>query len=346
MTSPYIESLPDDLLSEILVRLPADDLHDRARLVCRRWSHIISSVAFANTHLHHSSYGLVLSAHGRSHPIYVSATKQGQIEVSRLSCKCITIASCNGLLLEFPPRGITSLHILNPATKKAFLLPEIESKSLSRYRLCGVAYGATSMEYKVVQMHVDRHRPHTLHLAILTVGVDNSWRQLQVEHLPDNLRPLFHCTRVVAERFVYWASMHCREILTLDMETEIITETSVPLPACASIEKFFYLSTGRNLSLLFRRRDSTWEVWEMKPEAGEWRKCTHFQFSFEQIDDHELFWPCGWVKYPEVLACHTGIASTLIFYNLRTHEIDPTQVHGHIVGIQPFPHRNTLLWLS
>ncbi|KAL6524410.1 hypothetical protein OROHE_016081 [Orobanche hederae] len=53
-----LESLPDELLSSILVRLPADYLHHIARLVCRRWSHMIRSDAFVNNQIQHSTYDL------------------------------------------------------------------------------------------------------------------------------------------------------------------------------------------------------------------------------------------------------------------------------------------------
>ncbi|KAH6777573.1 hypothetical protein C2S52_006961 [Perilla frutescens var. hirtella] len=349
VSSKNIESLPDELLFDILLRLSVEDLYERARFVCRRWSHIIHSDAFVNTHLHHSTFGLVISEiYGwrNRNLIYVSVTKPGRIEISELICKFRTAwSSCNGLVLELK----SSLNILNPATKQTFLLPPFPYECKFGFTgSSGIAYSAASMKYKVVQPHLLRGGSRRMRLGILTVGVDNSWRHVEVEHLPHNVRQLCYHTPLITEGFIHWAAERDNDkVLTMNVETEIITETNPPLPEAylsTSTHKY-YLSTGRYLTLLVRREDLMWEVWEMKSaESGEWRKQRHFQFACEHP---EFIWPFGWVKYPEVLACHTGRARTLILYNLRKHEIDSTKELPSLTDdYKAVPHRNTLVWLS
>ncbi|KAH6835008.1 hypothetical protein C2S53_003785 [Perilla frutescens var. hirtella] len=371
-TRPYssqsrtnIESLPDELLWEILVRVPADDLHDRARVVCRKWSHIIHSDAFVNSHLHHSSYGIVISAYEpyeprNRNPIYVSATKQGRIEISnKLSCKWRNTAwgSCNGLVLDYLVKATPC--ILNPVTKQAFLLPPFDSERVRvRLCLCGIGYSAASMEYKVVQTHLTPSGPRVMHLAILSVGVDNSWRHVEVEHLADYVRGLFYYTPLITEGFMHWTSYSHEKVLTMNVETEIITQTNAP----TSIHKY-YLSTGRYLTLLIHGGDNlVWEVWEMKPETGEWRMVVqNIKFEgqeFEQCpckdDDHHFLFPVGWVEYPKVLvfgvergrSCRYYSFNTryqgCIFYNVNTREINSPKLPAPSRHYRAFPHRNTL----
>ncbi|KAH6787425.1 hypothetical protein C2S52_006977 [Perilla frutescens var. hirtella] len=354
--SSKIEFLPDELLSEILVRLPPDDLYKRARLVCRRWSHIIRSNAFLDSHFNHSSYGLLLSEYGlrNRNPIYVSATKQGRIEISELSGKCRITAwgSCNGLVLDYTMRK-ASMYILNPATNQAFLLPPLQFDSNLVHGLCGIAYSESSMEYKVVQSRIPDHLdPRLMYLAVLTVGVDNSWRAVQVEHLPRRVRELFNYTPLITEGFMHWTS-GTERVLAMNVETEIITETNAPHPEAyesTSIHKY-YLSTGKCLTMLVRHGDLMWEVWEMKPKTGEWRKSTQFQFDCEDYGDDEFLWPVGWVKFPEVLAFRVLGGRPLIFYNLRTNEIieysmPTTKLSDYRRPYSIVPHMNTLVWLS
>ncbi|KAH6769037.1 hypothetical protein C2S51_014373 [Perilla frutescens var. frutescens] len=355
-----IESLPDELLSEIIVRVPTDDIRNRAGLVCRRWYHIIHSHAFVNTHLHHSTYGLLLSAYGLRNirnPIYVTASKQGGIEISHeISCKRRNTAwgGFNGLILEldnYKSRGTkkTSLYVLNPATKQAFLLPPFNFDCNVVYGSWGITYNASSVEYKVVQSHITKRDTRLIHLVVLTVGVDNSWRPVQVEHLPRDARELLCLNPLITEGFMHWVA-GSEKVLTLNLETEVIKETNAPLPEAYEGCRKCYMSTGRYLSLLVSCRKHWWEVWEMKPaESGEWKKQIYnIKFDAQQLQqfeycnncsshgDEDLLRPVGWVKYPEVLAFGVQCSATLIFYSLPRYYGD-----YHV-----FPHRNTLLWLS
>ncbi|KAH6769571.1 hypothetical protein C2S52_014374 [Perilla frutescens var. hirtella] len=358
--STNIESLPDELLFHILVRLPADHLYDRARFVCRKWYHIIHSSAFINTHVQHSTYGLMLSVESYSsgRPIFVSATAQGQIETSEFSYKCRVriLGSCNGLGWECQVTYRNVPHIINPATKQVFMLPPLSSEML-RASKSGIAYVAASMEYKVILPHLEVISRTSLPvLAILTVGVDNSWRHLPVETLPERARERLFQYPLITEGFIHW--VRGTDVLTLDVETEVFISRKVSLPLSYQEKRKYYLSTGKYLSLVVARGDFLWGVWWMEPETGEWRKLRpdiNFeaqktrleQFSCGDEDYEEDLVPLGWVKYPEVLAlCFRGRGHTCIFYNLDTHEISSTELPETSRAYAAFPHKNNLIWLS
>ncbi|KAH6769572.1 hypothetical protein C2S52_014375 [Perilla frutescens var. hirtella] len=352
-TCPYssIESLPDELLFHILIRLPADHLYDRARVVCRRWYHIIHSSAFINTNVQHSTYGLMLSVEALRfcRPIFVSATAQGQIEMSDFSYKCRLkmLGSCNGLGLE------DWVHIINPATKQVFMLPPLPSEMLIDHK-SAIAYVAASMEYKVILPHLVGISLTSLpFLAILTVGVDNSWRHLPVETLPGRARKRLCEYPLITEGFIHWGQG--THVLTLDVETEVFIARKLSLPLSYQRKPVYYLSTGKYLSMVVAREDFLWGVWWMEPETGEWRKLLpdiNFEAQKTRLEqfscgDDEYLVPLGWVKYPDVLAlCFTGRSHTCIFYNLNTHEISSTELPEAGRACAAFPHKNNLIWLS
>ncbi|XP_057776202.1 uncharacterized protein LOC130995069 [Salvia miltiorrhiza] len=138
-----IESLPKELLFEILLRLPADHLYERARLVCRRWYRIIHSHAFINEKMHGATYGLLLSpVKGNTLPLYVTADADGGILKSELNhiSKLGVLATCNGLVLELDDKRFPRLA--NPATRQSFLLPPYPKGRMYCQFHCGLACSA------------------------------------------------------------------------------------------------------------------------------------------------------------------------------------------------------------
>ncbi|XP_057775988.1 putative F-box protein At3g52320 [Salvia miltiorrhiza] len=352
-----IESLPKELLFEILLRLPADHLYERARLVCRRWYHIIHSHAFVNAHTHGSTYGLLLSPlKDCALPLYVTADADGGIHTSELNhiSKLGVLATCNGLVLELDDKCHHLPRLVNPATKQSFLLPPYPGGLMYCHFYSALAYSAASLAYKVIA-------PRTVcyfGLDVLTVGVDESWRHVEVHHLPDHVRPFFLGeTPLTSEGFVHWG--RGRYCATMDVETEIITLSEAPYQYHENNYK--YLSTGRCVSLLVACGDLSWEVWEMKAETGQWRKalpsvdlgaekCRIQQFAPEA---DRLLKPLGWVKYPQVLAFYFGASypwkrwRRCILYNLDTHQLDSIELPQCCdCGYDGFLHKNSLIWPS
>ncbi|XP_057775967.1 putative F-box protein At5g62660 isoform X1 [Salvia miltiorrhiza] len=365
-----IESLPTDLLFEILLRMPADHLYERARLVCRRWCHIIHSHAFINAQMHGATYGLLLSPPNWiiTLPRYVTADADGGIHTSKIThlSKSRVVATCNGLELEAKGYQFPRLVIVNPATKQSFHLPPLPTGVNVIYAVLryGFAYSAASLAYKVIAPYHFGQSPPRLEtdsgLDVLTVGIDESWRHVEVHHLPDHFRQfLFFMDPLTSEGFVHWG--RGRYCATMDVETEIITLSEAPHQYHENNYK--YLSTGRCLSLLVACGDLSWEVWEMKAETGEWRKALPNvdlgakKCMIQQLapkDAPRVLVPLGWVNYPQVLAFYFGEDiyhgcqwRPFIFYNLDTHKLHYIELpQSNISEYGAFPHKNNLTWLS
>ncbi|KAK6120563.1 hypothetical protein DH2020_045694 [Rehmannia glutinosa] len=287
-----IDSLPDDILFDILLRIPAQDIYNSTRLVCRKWYHMIHAHNFINAHLHHSTCGLLIQnlRNITSYPNFV-AMRQGRIEISKLSYKSNHrfLSSCNGLVLELDDLNRNALYITNPTTKQRSALPTFFADTT--FDRAVIAYAATSMKYKVVRTfyltngntdQLEQGYVEIAYAAILTVGVDKSWRCVNIEHLSLAAKELLVNNLFTTEGFVHWAQNgnvivskgEPQYVLTLNVETEIITEISVPLchDGKLSYYLYHYFSMGSYISLLISCNYFSFEVWEMKPETGEWTK--------------------------------------------------------------------------
>ncbi|KAL6501577.1 hypothetical protein OROGR_026710 [Orobanche gracilis] len=359
-----IDSLPNELLSDILLRLPADYLFDTAKLVSRRWCHIIRSREFVHTQVQKSTYGFILCFRRTftcGKPTFLTVT-QGRIETRQFSPIIYLeyFASCNGLALMYDWTINQSLQIINPATHETLALPPHPIRFGYYGRSYGIGYAAASMVYKVIVPY-KQHFHH--HLSILTVGVDNSWREVRVEHLHSYATYLLTSDPLVTEGFIHYVGRHIeyqqqsKHVVTLDVETEILTVSEVEVPLANPGKIRYYLSTGRFLSMLVGCDHFSWEVWGMESGSGEWSKV------LPDIDlrDHkcrlvrqfacgedEVLQPLCWVNYPEVLAlCFRGESRACIFYNLGARRIDSTELHDSCyLGYSGIVHKNNLKRLS
>ncbi|KAL3629227.1 hypothetical protein CASFOL_026449 [Castilleja foliolosa] len=343
-----IESLPDEVLFEVLVRLPAQDIYNPARLVCSKWYHMIHTHTFIYAHLQRSTYGLLFqSTNGDS--FFMSVGESGRVEISkkRYNLKNPVQTSCNGLLLEHERGSKYNIYVSNPATRQIFALPPFVGYEIY-YQSFGIAYAAASMEYKAVIIAPGKNKT----CFILTIGVDNSWRTVGSECESLHTKRFF-CTPLITEGFVHWYIRDTNEVVTLNIETEIITETSGPIHRVVNGNRQnMLLSTGRYLSLLIPCGELCWEVWEMKPKIDYlWRKVCDISLEAHKSTTLQRFGPneynylmlTGWLKYLEVLVF--GTMGQVLVFNLLTQEVFIIDLiapyaYGRVV------HKNSLVWLG
>ncbi|KAL3625062.1 hypothetical protein CASFOL_031730 [Castilleja foliolosa] len=362
-----IESLPNETIFGILVRVPAQDICNAAILVCRKWYQTICTHEFVDAHHKQSTPGLFIQhiASKADGPIFVSI-QLGQIKISNINYKFVhnIESTCNGLILEHRDDGCNNdLCITNPATKQHFSLPlSFRSKPTYSFTL---AYAVASKEYKLV-CPFSRKSKLRDDIAIFTVGVDNDWkRRVNIEHLSQVPRfgiRLLQGKPLCTEGFVHWATRRrlrvmgeSEYVLTLNIETEIVTQ--FPVPSFSHyVERpwYYYLSTGNHLTLLISRTNFSWEVWEMKSETGEWRNAMIIDLKSEilKFESKCNLVPVGWLNFGEVLVflvctrkTDNSTPDTLcIAYNVRAREIIGSFFTS---GSNSFDtHRDSLVWLN
>ncbi|CAH9101813.1 unnamed protein product [Cuscuta epithymum] len=351
--SKSLMSLHDDMLFEVLTRVPAQDIYDAAMYVCRKWYRIIHTHKFIDSHLRHSPHGLLLRCPHTPAPFMVA--RQGQLETSYLTkFKHRVSAGCNGLLLEFEYNDTShivlwTLYIVNPVTKQVFVLPGIENVNGSKF--FGISYAATSMVYKVVAIVLGPQ------LKILTVGVDDSWRSVCTKHLRPLARSgLAEISPLTTEGFMHWPTS-VSTVVTLNVETEMVEESSGPIPQGHGAPGSAWVSTGSKLSYLMKFERFGWHVWEMEPESKEWRKLPDIVISLKDqkrkfqrlgLEKGQQLEPIGWIKYKELLALTVSRVLgtfTVFVYNLVTHEVVKVDLPDWVVRHSVVPHQNSLVWL-
>ncbi|KAI8556553.1 hypothetical protein RHMOL_Rhmol05G0262400 [Rhododendron molle] len=113
-------SLPDELIFEILVSLPAHVLYNSTRYVCRQWYKIIHNPLFCKEQLLHSSTGLLLQ--DRHVPHIAQFAEFGEMSATPTDIKFMfpsrVLSTCNGLVLFRNPHDPSTLHLANPLTKQ------------------------------------------------------------------------------------------------------------------------------------------------------------------------------------------------------------------------------------
>ncbi|KAL8063952.1 hypothetical protein ABFX02_01G059400 [Erythranthe guttata] len=331
-SSTNIESLPDELLFDILLHLPPRDIYDSAVFVCKKWRSVIRTRKFTCEHLRHSPPGLVIQSVNKREQTSFLTTRRGRIEISKFAhndYKCLLWTSCNGLLLECDKENDYASYIANPSTSQRSPLPP-------KY-YSGMAYAAASTTYKVVNWYHEYDNPEDRGCVILTVGVDKSWRLLHTQHLSLATRIIFNIRPLTTEGFVHWATTKSTHVLSLNVETEVIKEILVPKGYGEKLK--YFLSTGTSLTFLTNIKEFSWEVWELSQETGEWTKMPsidlepqNFRSEYsKRIRNRSLMppWgsnvtvkPVGWLSCREALVLHAFPTRLCIVYNVRTRGID------------------------
>ncbi|KAL8063931.1 hypothetical protein ABFX02_01G058100 [Erythranthe guttata] len=343
-TLSHIGSLPEDLVFEILLHLPAEDIYETAVLVCKKWYNAIHSRNFVCKHLQHSTPGLLVHLID-NHDSPQTINKRfllpgrGSVEVSKFSYGTVgrVWGSCNGLILEcVETEDHYNLSIVNPVKCEIFGLPSIYLQPGIAYDPM-IAYAEASNQYKVVVMGFYIFEPSGIEsCVILTVGVDKSWRRVDIKHLD-----IDRC--LSTQGFIHWTRSDRTCVANLNVETEIITETPVPR---GYEKRFRYLSMGSCLTLLVECGEFSWEVLKMKPETGEWTKMPKIDLEPLKGKFVNLVWedvsPIGWLN-EKVLALEVFLSPVCVFYNVRTQEIESLELernsHEYLFNV----HKNSLV---
>ncbi|KAL8063075.1 hypothetical protein ABFX02_01G004300 [Erythranthe guttata] len=348
-----IESLPEEMVFHILL------------------DKIIHTHNFIQEHLKHSSPGLLIQDWTTSEdPTFVTLSRGGKV-VNNFKFKLKSKyrpklnsrywATFNGLALEEYPSKETlhSLFVVNVTTNKRIAVPVFSAhQKVLHYYSC-IGYAPASKEYKVVQSY-SYSGSNNLRIqgcAILTLGVHKSWRCIDTQHMSAAAVHLLGFIPLITEGFVHWGEWSSTCFLSLNLESEIFTET--PIPQDIYVDKIvynYYFSTWRSVTRInVTRRGFLWDIWEMK-KPGEWKKVLKIDLDAQKckIEKH---WGCtllnglipvGWLNYMEVFVLSVWEVrdKALVLYDVRTREIECLDLDC-IGDLSVYClHRNSLVWLD
>jgi len=289
-TIPQLPTLPLDLISEILCRLPVKLLL-QFRCVCKSWNSLLTDPIFAGKHLRLSTKLLVhTSAHSYlSHLSYMYVLKFYPLDsvFTNVTTNHITelefpsdhyvyfAGSFNGIIcLAIDYGGFVTVRLWNPSIRKFKELPSLE-KQQNPYQVLmmyGFGYDAVSNDYKVVVVlkhtdnFVDSHE-----LKVHTLGT-NVWKSIQKFPFDYAARqPSGNFMHGTINWLVSYENKNPRFIVSLDLENESCKEIFLPA-YYGVVDAYNYLQLGvlRDSLCIVIGHD----VWVMKEHGNQdsWTK--------------------------------------------------------------------------
>ncbi|XP_058198440.1 F-box/kelch-repeat protein At3g06240-like [Rhododendron vialii] len=286
-------TLPQDMITEILSRLPVKSLC-RFKCVSPSWKILISSPYFAKTHLNRTK--TLKNPRNLNKKILLMAYNLYSVDLAhtnptatklilptaeqRLQHQVRVVNSCDGLVLLSIRRG-SELFLLNPSTRECKKLPifpfVVDSAEYLDANLYGVGYDSSTDDYKVVI--VSRKI-----VAVYSLRTD-SWRRIQdVDFsLKESSGRVFvnGCLHGIC-----WRDS-CHRIVAFDLSDEVVREVPQPPWYCgigSEIASYWVAVLGGCLCLVDKRAP---EFWKMK-EYGVRESWTEFKIRSGLFKAHLL----------------------------------------------------------
>uniref|UniRef100_A0A0D3C7K4 F-box domain-containing protein n=1 Tax=Brassica oleracea var. oleracea TaxID=109376 RepID=A0A0D3C7K4_BRAOL len=186
--SKYSEQIPDDLITEILLRLPSRSIA-RFRCVCKLWDSTISRQDFTKSFLtRSSSRPQILFACGKNNlKLFLSSSPQPHQNTDEnsssiaanyhMSLPCGRFYTLGHIgCLVYVREGMSLWKICNPSTGQCFTLPEVKIYSWIR-----TFFGYDPIEKQVKVLTITGEHGEDNH-QVLTLETDKmSWRTIEYD---------------------------------------------------------------------------------------------------------------------------------------------------------------------
>ncbi|XVF64942.1 hypothetical protein PTKIN_Ptkin09bG0207000 [Pterospermum kingtungense] len=333
-----IECIADDLIIEILRKLPAEDVF-KCRRVCRRWRALTSSPQFIEEHLNTGCRSILLlqyplERHLKFYFIDEKLKRKNTMSWS-ISTKYMpasrmaqVVDSCHGLLLFRCGYPNSNFFVCNPVTQEALILRQPYPEG----SVIGIFFHSPTKEYRLLYTHHIQGNQNEFFIARIGSGTTYSWRRLGT-----TFGHKYFCTPpLIIGKCLYWIvscyTIHpCADsILEFNIDSEEFKALPHPGTGCyfggrCQITKFFSKMERDGAALCFVYDDkilvwvlkdhTKWSSWEKMYEVNLWalKKDLHMkiycQFKIGNIENKELL---------ILVSAENGL---LIRYNLETKTI-------------------------
>ncbi|KAK9669750.1 hypothetical protein RND81_13G152000 [Saponaria officinalis] len=299
--------LPEEILFNILLRVPAKLLHEVVRCVSTQLFGIVTDPMFVRKHRQMSNAGfLIQNVKDKSKISYIEAdTTRLKLTEIQLPLPAPFMGSFNGFVLLHDLTKPYIFHVMNPVTKVNFSLPPMTG--FCNYN-SQVGFGITSSGlYKVVHISAKSTAKRVL-MRVFTLGVDTTWLFIDLKGISIGLKEMhafMFCPRFIAG-FIYWINFLHFTGVALDVDTEIIYRFSPPEDLIREDivrnddTSIRFLSMGTCLGL-FRQSQGgdTWRFWKLTcVKTNEWTEMARINIQplLSRVD--KMFYPskvkCVW----------------------------------------------------
>ncbi|XP_058185598.1 F-box protein At3g07870-like [Rhododendron vialii] len=357
-----IEKLSEDLLMEILWRLPVKSLL-QLKSVCKNWYALIQSPNFI--YLHHDRAASIAAA-ANTHCLLVKRFLNGgeggvtlsfvpnetpvedmDISSTGLDVKDLQILGpCNGVVCLTRFGSSPPIVLCNPSMKEFRVLPE---SSYKKDHMCNLGFGFVpyTNDYKVVRFGM---KSTDLGIGGIDEAIEiydlstDSWREVDAESPVEFGFQCFYDSYVVWNGDFFWHTYHQRDgspaIMAFSMSNEVFEEMPMP-EVCLldqySEQKLFVLKNSLAMVVYpkwwsnpfmlppeeFPLKKS-FDIWVMNEEDIEVSWTKKFTIGpFQGID-----WALGFRQNGEFLV-ESGYGQ-MMSYNLNTSERKEYQVHDQV----------------
>ncbi|XP_019153163.1 PREDICTED: F-box protein CPR30-like [Ipomoea nil] len=238
------EQLPEDVVAEILSRLPAKSLL-QCKSLRKNWRTLIQTPNFVAKHHHHPTNPALSFVHHYSLDAMESGfslfDEETQVLASH-SYQDYTNTSVSVWEINGPLNGLFSLYndqeqvtLWNPATREAKSLPvsypEVSASfRMNSYKL-GFGMDPSNGNYKVVWIRdywdpiADAwHSPAIISVYTLTT---DSWKHFEELHICSRILGK-SCCNAYLDGFYYWRANNNGKIVSFDMGNEVFREIQTP----------------------------------------------------------------------------------------------------------------------
>ncbi|KAI3525866.1 hypothetical protein L1887_04995 [Cichorium endivia] len=260
--------LPDDILLDILKRVPDVFLRYKAKYVCRRWFNIITNMIL----LDHASFIHCNFRDFTTRLVDIREERLGlQVKVQDPDIPRIgKIRSwCNEFLLISDNNRKGSLYVYNQITKEGWYLPQHNASccSCGNYaHKCGVALSFDRFKgiYKVA--HLFMGRTIKCHILILGRNITTraflNWKKIELPYMNEG-KFIWGDPVSVKGRYLNWRIYGSNDLVSVDMVKEEICIISPPV----SINHGMYISffvMGGFLAVYVGGPCDKAEIWVLK----------------------------------------------------------------------------------
>ncbi|XP_027171775.1 F-box protein CPR1-like [Coffea eugenioides] len=250
-----MDVLPEDVLMQILVRLPVKCLF-RFRCVSKSWCSLIKSPHFAGLHVRRAKSGnqedvilvkrfiknerkTVLSLHSNDESLSLQVMAPDFEVPYSTDYDMHLVSTCHGIIC-LRNNACNDIYLCNPTTREFLTLPGSPFRCPQGYRRLladlGFGFDAISDDYKIITFIEIAPREYNGDLYPCKAEIyslsNNFWRELDInvtmsDMIYNNLRfsvqfnGCFHWCTVLTDSFVY-------KILSFDMGTEQFLEIQYP----------------------------------------------------------------------------------------------------------------------